>query len=114
VFTDGTLSIDGDTGVVQAFADLFRLYRSDWPARLSPVIGEAATSRIESFLDYLEDWRRQAGTKLATDMGDYLREEKRLLASREAVREFTDAVDELVSDASRLEQRIGRIERGRG
>ena len=57
VFTDGTLTIEGDTGVVQAFADVFRLFRSDWPSRVSPLIGDAATARIEALVDSLEDWR---------------------------------------------------------
>lgn len=114
VFSDGTLAITGDATVVQSFADLFRMYQADWQGRLAPVIGEAATWRVEAMIDHLRTWRRDAAGHLVEDAGDYLREETRLLASRDAVRAFCDDVDVVVADVARLEKRIARLgKRGR-
>lgn len=114
VFSDGTLAITGDATVVQSFADLFRLYEANWQGRLAPVIGEAATWRVEAMIDHLRTWRRDAAGHLVEDAGDYLREETRLLASRDAVRAFCDDVDAVVADVARLEKRIARLgKRGR-
>ncbi len=114
VFGDGTLSVSGDAMVVQAAAELFGRYRYDWQGRVEPVIGEAATARLESLLDRLEAWRGEVRAKVAADAGEYLREEKRLLATRESVASFGDAVDNLVSDVSRLQKRIELLEKRRG
>jgi ubiquinone biosynthesis protein UbiJ len=111
VFSDGTLVISGDATLVQSFADLFRNYRSDWQGRLSPLIGEAATWRLESMLEALGRWRHDAAKSLAADAGEYLREEARLLAGGDAVRAFCDDVDDIASDVARLEQRVARLER---
>jgi ubiquinone biosynthesis accessory factor UbiJ len=110
VFSDGTLQVSGDAALVQGFADLFRLYRSDWQRHLSPIIGEALTWRIESMVDELRAWRGDVSEKMAADSGDYLREELRLLAGREAVEDFSNQVDDLASDMARLQRRIERIE----
>lgn len=109
-FNDGSLQVEGDATLVQAFSDLLRYYRPNWQQRLSPLIGDALTWRIESSIDTLGRVRKRASEKTFTDGGDYLREEIRLAASRGSVEDFADAVDEIVADVDRLEQRIIRLE----
>lgn len=111
VFSDGTLQVTGDAAVVQGFADLLRLYQPDWQRHLSPIIGERLTWRVETMVDELRHWRGDMSAKMNEDAGDYLREETRLLASREAVGAFADDVDELASALARLQQRIERLEK---
>lgn len=110
-FSDGTLEVEGDATLVKVFSDLFRLYAPDWQRRLSPLIGDALTWRIETLFEAIGKWRREAHAKFVEDAGDYLREEVRLLAGRVPVSAFSDQVDDLVSDAARLEQRIALLER---
>lgn len=111
IFNDGTLAISGDATLVQSFADLFRLYQCDWQQRVAPVIGDAATARIESLLEQLDATQHNVREKVITDAGDYLREEQRLLASHELVAQFADSVDELAADVERLQKRIERLGR---
>ncbi len=112
VFTDGTIDVSGDALLVQSVADLVRRYRYDWQARVQPLIGEAATARLESLFEGLGEWSDHARGKFAADAGDFLREERELLASREAVAAFADDVDSLGADVARLEKRIDRLEKG--
>jgi ubiquinone biosynthesis accessory factor UbiJ len=109
VFNDGTLAIFGEATLVQSFADLFRHYQYDWQQRVEPVIGDAATARIEVLLEQMATARHAVREKIVTDAGDYLREEQRLLASHDSVAAFADAVDELMADVERMQKRIERL-----
>lgn len=109
VFTDGTIDVSGDALLAQSVTELFRRYRYDWQAHAQPLVGEAATARLETLLEDVARWGDDARAKLAADAGEFLREERELLASRAAVADFADAVDTLRSDVERLEKRIERL-----
>ncbi len=111
LFSDGTLRVDGDVALVQQFADLFRLYQPDWQDALSPIFGEVLTGQFEALLEDLKARRESTTGEFVRFSGDFLTEEQEILANQVAVDEFADAVDELVADFSRLEQRIERLAR---
>ncbi len=112
VFSDGTLRVSGDATLVQAFSELVGHYRPDWQGRLQEIAGEAVAGRVESAVEALDRWRREAARKVVMDTGEYLREERRLAVDAEAVSQFSDQVDDLVGDLERLEQRVARLETG--
>lgn len=113
VFHDGSLVVTGDAHLVEAAVGLLRHYRVDLAGKLSPLLGDTATGGIERLLDALRQGATDLRGKLVADGGDYLREESRLAASREALDALADAVDELRADTARLDKRIEALEKGR-
>ncbi len=69
------------------------------------------TGQFEALLEDLKTWRESTAGEFVRFSGDFLTEEQEILANRVAVDEFADAVDDLVADVSRLEQRIERLAR---
>ena len=56
-------------------------------------------------------WQAKTASNLAQSLAEYWSEERPLVASREAVRGFIQAVDALRDDVERLEKRIERLPR---
>ena len=59
----------------------------------------------------LLSWARAATETFACDMGEYLREERRLTPTRFEVDDFASDVDKVRDDVERLEIRIARLGR---
>ena len=111
IFTDGGLQVEGDIHVVQACADLVVAFDPDWQEKVSPILGDVATYRLEQVLSHFQKWAADAHNKARADSGDYLKEEARILAPGPRVQKFSDDVDHLVADLDRIVARIDRLER---
>lgn len=113
-FGDGRVTVSGDETLALALSESIAHYEPDWQEPVSAVLGDPLTWWLERALASLREWSREMRRKLERDLGDYLREERRALASEVAVERFVEGVDELVADLDRLERRIGKLERGTG
>lgn len=105
----GELQIRGDIELGQDFQRLLRALDIDWEEHAAHVVGDVAAHQLGRAARGLRAWARQSGETLRQDAREYLQEESRLLAKREAVDGFLRAVDELRADADRLEQRLARL-----
>ncbi|MFT5113224.1 MAG: ubiquinone biosynthesis protein UbiJ [Parasphingorhabdus sp.] len=110
IFSDGGLQVEGDIHVVQQCADLVAAFEPDWQERLSTVIGDVATYRLETVIKAIQSWLAEFRSKAVVDSADYLREEVRILAPGPRVGVFVDNIDELVASVDRLEAKIDRLE----
>ena len=107
----GSVRIEGDAEVAQAFRELLTVTRPDVEEELALVLGDVAAHRIARFGRGLLEWGRAATDSLATNVVEFLQEEGRDLPTRVETEEFLAGVDRLRDDVERLEARLAGLER---
>ena len=110
-FSDGRITVNGDTRLVHYLSELVQKFDPDWQELLSARIGDTFTWKIEQLIKKATIINSRLAEKVRLDSGEYLREEARILAGDVAVNRFTDGVDNLIEDFERLNQRIKKIEK---
>ncbi len=116
---DGVLppdvSISGELALVQKLTRLAKRATIDWEEPLSKLFGDSVAHEIGRGVRGFASWALAATETIACDMGEYLREERRLSPTRLEVDDFVSHVDQVRDDVERLEIRIARLtRRGRG
>ena len=116
---DGVLpsdvSIRGDVKLVEKLSSLARRVDIDWEEPLANVLGDSLGHEVARGLRGLASWARTASETLALDVGEYVREERRLSPTRLEVEDLADDIEVLRDDVERLEIRIARVaDRKRG
>jgi ubiquinone biosynthesis protein UbiJ len=110
---DGVLppdvSISGDLHLVEKLGRLARRADIDWEEPLSKLLGDSVTHEVGRGARGLLSWARKASETFVLDMGEYLREERRLSPTKLEVDEFALHVDMARDDVERLEVRIVRL-----
>ncbi len=110
----GSVRIEGDAEIAQAFQELLEQTRPDFEEELSRAIGDVAARRVANLAREVLSFGRRATDSLGTSAAEYLQEEGRDLPVRLEVEEFLKDVDRLRDDADRLEARIARMEKAIG
>jgi len=110
---DGVLppdvSISGELQLVQRLMRLAKRARFDWEEPLSKLLGDSVAHELGRGLrGFVAQLGATAGT-LACDVGEYLREERRLSPTRLEVDDFAAGVDTTRDDVERLQIRIARL-----
>ncbi|GMQ96246.1 MAG: SCP2 sterol-binding domain-containing protein [Gammaproteobacteria bacterium] len=110
---DGVLppdvSISGELLLVQKLTRLARRANIDWEEPLSKVFGDSVAHEIGRGVRGFASWAVAAAGTFAVDMGEYLREERRLSPTRLEVDDFASRVDQTRDDVERLEFRVARL-----
>ncbi|MDY6979612.1 MAG: SCP2 sterol-binding domain-containing protein [Pseudomonadota bacterium] len=102
----GEVTIRGDVETGQAFKRLLDHLDIDWEEQLSRYTGDVVGHQLGDLFRGLQDWGRQARRVLGRNLAEFLQQESRQLATREAVAEFVREVDQLRDDSERLQQRV--------
>ena len=105
------VEVEGDAALAGALTRMLGTLRWDVEEDLSRLIGDIAAHRLVKTGEAFAGWQRAAAENLARSLGEYVTEERPLVAGREALRAFAQAVDELRDDTERLEKRIERLVR---
>ena len=105
------VEVEGDAALAGALTRVLGTLRWDVEEDLSRLIGDIAAHRLVKTGKAFAGSQRAAGENLARSLGEYVTEEHPLVAGREALRAFAQAVDELRDDTERLEKRIERLVR---
>lgn len=103
------VEIAGDAELANAFARALRDFDPDWEEELSRYVGDIAAHLIGRTIRAARAWGADARSRLAADMSEYLREEKRLLPDRDETAAFIADVDRLRADADRLAARLEKL-----
>lgn len=110
---DGVLppevSISGELQLVQRLTQLAKRARFDWEEPLSKLFGDAVAHELGRGVRGFVAQLRIAADTLTCDVGEYLREERRLSPTRLEVDDFAAGVDTTRDDVERLEIRIARL-----
>jgi ubiquinone biosynthesis protein UbiJ len=105
---DVTLAGDGEVGA--RFQELAMLLRPDLEAALSGVIGDIPAWGAGSLLRKALDFGRASITTQASNVGEYLAHERRLLVPSAEARQFIEEVDALREQTDRLAARVAQLE----
>jgi ubiquinone biosynthesis accessory factor UbiJ len=105
------VSISGDLQCVQKLTRLARRANIDWEEPLAKLFGDSVAHELGRGIRGFAAWARKAGETIAGDMGEYLREERRLTPTRLEVDDFAVYVDQIRDDVERLEARVDRLAR---
>ena len=112
---DGVLppdvSIRGELQLVQKISKLAKRANIDWEEPLSKLFGDTVAHEFGRGVRGFFSWARAATETFACDMGEYLREERRLTPTKLEVDDFAVDVDKVRDDVERLEIRINRLGR---
>lgn len=110
VIRRGDVALTGDGEAGARFQELAQLLRPDLEAGLARVVGDIPAFGIGSLLRRAMEWSRNSATTQATNVGEYLAHERRVLVPRAEARQFIEDVDALREQADRLEARVNRLE----
>jgi ubiquinone biosynthesis accessory factor UbiJ len=105
------VEVEGDAALAAALTRVLNTLRWDVEEDLSRLIGDIAAHRAARAGRALVDWQRAIAANIARAAGEYMTEEQPVVAGREALRAFAQAVDELRDDCQRLEKRVERLSR---
>lgn len=112
---DGVLppdvSISGELQLVQKLTSLAKRANIDWEEPLSKLFGDSVAHEVGRGVRGLVSWARAASETFSSDLGEYLREERRLTPTRLEVDDFATHVDRVRDDVERLELRVARLNR---
>lgn len=103
------VQVEGDTAFASALTGVLSGLRWDVEEDLSRIVGDVAAHRLTQAGAGLLAWQGKAASNLTHALAEYWTEEQPLLVSREALRQFLQAVDALRDDTERLEKRIDRV-----
>ncbi len=106
----GSIHIQGDAEVAQAFSELLRAAQPDLEEELSRIIGDVAAHQVGNAARSALGLGRRAIDTFTQNVAEYLTEESRDLPTRIEADELFAAVDKLRDDVARLEARIARLE----
>ncbi|MDH3694344.1 MAG: SCP2 sterol-binding domain-containing protein [Gammaproteobacteria bacterium] len=103
------LHVSGDMELAQDVSVLFQQLEIDWEEQLSRVTGDFPARKIGNLFRHFSQWRQQATNDLAQNMGEYLQQERRDLATQSRVEKFVENVDDLRADVDRMTQRVQKL-----
>jgi ubiquinone biosynthesis protein UbiJ len=105
----GSIQIQGDAEVAQAFSELLKQAQPDLEEELSRVIGDVAAHQVGNTARAVLDFGKRAVDTLTQNVAEYLQEEGRDLPTRTEADEFVADVDKLRDDVARLEARLAAL-----
>jgi ubiquinone biosynthesis protein UbiJ len=106
----GSIEIEGDTALAQAFGALLTDLDIDWEEQLSRITGDIAAHEVGRLVRSAVNWGRAVGKTSEQNLKEYLQEELRLLPGPNELDTFINEVDRLRDDTERLDARIQRLE----
>ena len=108
---DQLLEISGDANLVAVMRDFLRSLQPDFEERLSSLIGDFPARQAGNQIRSFAEWAEQVGRSIAVNTGEYLTEEKKLLAVSSRIDRFLIAVNQLRIDTEQLAGRLDSLEK---
>jgi len=105
------LIIDGDTKVLQQFADLITELDIDWAQHLSSYTGDVLAHRLTTRAKNISSVIKEQSTNSKKALADYLKHEAKLAISPLEFVHFSDQIDSLSQQVERLAQQVSQLER---
>ncbi len=103
------VQVSGSAEFADALGFVLRELRWDFEEDLSGQIGDIAAHRIAGLIRAFAAWQRQATTKLAENIAEYLTEEQTILVKPADTASLAASVARLRVDLVKLEKRVASI-----
>jgi ubiquinone biosynthesis protein UbiJ len=110
VIRRGDVVISGDAELAARFQELLELLRPDLEAGLARITGDIPAYGAGSLLRKALDFGRSSLRTQATNVGEYLAHEKRVLVPRTEAQQFLQDVDALREQTDRVAARVAALE----
>ncbi len=107
----GSVRIEGDAEVAQAFRDLLKAAQPDFEEELSRVIGDVGAHQVGRLTRGAFAFGKRVADTFAQNVSEYLQEESRDVVTRVEADEFVEAVDKLRDDVERAEARLMQLQK---
>lgn len=107
--SDGEVSIEGDAELASRFRQALAA-DIDWEELFSKYLGDGPAHQLGEGARGFASWLSDSRKSMEANLGEYFREEVRVLPTRPEVDEFAAEVDILRNDCDRLEARVARQE----
>ncbi len=107
----GDVTISGDVETGQAFKAILDDMDIDWEEQLSQLTGDVIAHQIGNMARHTRRVLIHGKLTLEQDLGDYLREELRVLPARIEVENLSADIDRIRTDTDRLAARIRRLQK---
>jgi ubiquinone biosynthesis protein UbiJ len=107
----GTVRIEGDAEVAQAFRDLLKAAQPDLEDELSRLTGDVAAHQIGNFARGALQFGKRVGDTFLQNVSEFLQEESRDIVTRIEADEFVEAVDKLRDAVERAEARLVQLQK---
>lgn len=104
------IELSGDPAFAAVLGGVLQELRWDAEEDLSRVVGDIAAHRIVQTGRSLLEWQRRTTSNLLESVGEYLTEEKPMLARRDELERWMREVDLVREAAERLEKRIAQLD----
>ena len=108
---DQLLEISGDAQLVAVMRDFLRSLQPDLEERLSSLIGDIPARHAGNQIRSFAEWAEQVGQSIAVNTGEYLTEEKQLLAVKSRIDRFLTAANQLQIATEELARRVDTLEK---
>ena len=108
---DQLLQISGDTQLVAVMRDFLRSIQPDFEEQLSSLIGDIPARHVGNQVRSFAEWAEQVGQSIAVNTGEYLTEEKQLLAVKSRIDRFLTAANQLQIATEELARRVDTLEK---
>ena len=105
-----SVDVDGDSHLAAEVLLLARHLRLDVEEELSRFMGDIAARRVARAARAFAAWHVDALGRLAAALGDYLTDEKRILARRAELEALDESVARLRDGIARLDKRLERLD----
>ena len=109
-FSAGDIEVQGDVHLAQQLQQLIAGLDIEWEEIVSKYTGDIAAHHLGRSARGVRQWLKQTHQTAEQNIGEYLREEARLIAPEHRIQQFNQQVDRLRADVDRLAQRIKRFE----
>ncbi|MBW4934537.1 ubiquinone biosynthesis accessory factor UbiJ [Marinobacter sp. F4206] len=110
VFSDGRLTIVGDTALAHQLQRALNQLDPDWEAAMARHIGDVPAHFLGQRIRGAVKWSRQAFNSLNANVEEYVHEESRSLPGRRELEATFEDIDDLSLRTERLEARIDHLE----
>jgi ubiquinone biosynthesis accessory factor UbiJ len=110
----GSVRIEGDAEVAQAFRELLKAAQPDFEEELSRVVGDVAAHQVGKLARGALQFGKRVADTFAQNVSEYLQEESRDVVTRVEADEFVESVDQIRDAVDRAEARLTLLERAAG
>ncbi|MCY4642426.1 MAG: SCP2 sterol-binding domain-containing protein [Gammaproteobacteria bacterium] len=106
---DGTLFVQGDSGLVRQVGSVFAAVEIDWEEVAAAFAGDLPAYQVGVWLRRVKEYRHRSFENFRMDVSEYLQEESRVVPTRVEMERFLNDADELEASIGYLEARVRRL-----
>ncbi len=106
---DGTLLVQGDSGLVRQIGSVFAAVEIDWEEVAAAYMGDLVAYQVGVWLRRVKEYRHRSFENFRMDVSEYLQEESRVVPTRVEMERFLNDADELEAGIGDLEARVRRL-----